>query len=177
MVLAVKATGDPSALAAELRDVVGRIDPELPVTKLETTRVTVERAFGPENVQTGLVGSFAVLALLLAAVGIYGVVSYAVTQRTPEIGVRMALGASRGAVVGMVVGQGMRFVLAGIALGLAASYELTGLLKGFLFDVKATDALTFGIAPVVLLLVALAANFGPARRAARVDPVVALRYE
>src|SRR5262249_23544106 len=158
----LKAASQPDALASALRAVVAGIDPELPVTNLETARATVEESLGPESFQTGLVGSFAALAMLLAAVGIYGVVSYAVAQRTQEIGVRMAVGASRASVAAMVVRQGMQFVLAGIVLGLFASLGLTRLMSGFLYGIKATDTLTFALAPVVLCIVALAANFAPA---------------
>ena len=177
MILAVKGAGEPGALASALRAVVARIDPELPVTNLETTRATVEKSLGPESFQTWLVGAFAALAMLLAAVGIYGVVSYAVAQRTQEIGVRMALGASRKSVVGMVLAQGMQFVVAGMALGLFASWGLTRVMSGFLYGIKTTDTVTFVLAPVMLCLVALVANFAPARRAVNVDPASALREE
>ncbi len=140
-------------------------------------RAQVEASLAPQWFQTGLVASFAGLALLVAAIGIYGVVSYAVTQRTQEIGVRMALGASRGGVLGLVIGQGMKSVFAGVLLGMAASLALTRLMTGFLFGVSPTDWVTFSVAPVVLCVVALAANLLPARRAATVDPMVALRYE
>ena len=177
MVLAVKASGSPEALAAGVRAVIARIDPELPVSALRTTQRTVEQSLGPQRFQTGLVGTFALLAMLLAAVGIYGVVSYAVTQRTREIGVRMALGASRQGVIGMVVGQGMQFVVAGIVLGVAASVGLSRFMNGFVYGIKTTDTLTFVLAALVLSLVALLANLAPARRAASVDPIAALKYE
>ena len=177
MVLAVQAAGPPDALGSAFRGVVVRIDPELPVANLETTRATVDESLAPQSFQTWLVGAFAGLALLLAAVGIYGVVSYGVVQRTQEIGVRMALGASRPSVVGMVVRQGMKFVLAGVALGLIASYALSRAMTAFLYGVHATDSLTFVLAPAVLCAIALAANFAPARRAARIDPASALREE
>jgi ABC-type antimicrobial peptide transport system permease subunit len=117
------------------------------------------------------------LALLLAAVGIYGVVSSSVAQRTREIGLRMALGANRGGVLRLVMGQGMKPVLAGVALGMAASFALSWLVGGFLFGIPPTDWVTFLAAPAVLCVVAFAANLAPARRAATVDPIVALRYE
>jgi putative ABC transport system permease protein len=177
MILAVKAAAEPTALASAVRAAVARLDPELPVSDLETAREQVEASLAPEWFQTGIVAAFAGLALLLAAIGIYGVVSFSVTQRTREIGVRMALGASRGGVLGLVIGQGMKPVLAGVALGMAGSFALTRLVGGFLFGVPPTDWVTFSVAPVVLCVVALAANLAPARRAASVDPMVALHYE
>ncbi len=175
MVLAVRSAGPPDALASGLRSAVARLDPELPVTNLETTRATIEDSLGPVNFQTWLVTAFAALALLLAAVGIYGVVSRAVAQRTQELGVRMALGASRQSVVWMVAYQGMKFVLTGMVLGLFASFGFARVMTGFLYGIKPTDALTFALAPVLLCLVALAANLAPALRAASVDPASALR--
>jgi ABC-type antimicrobial peptide transport system permease subunit len=123
------------------------------------------------------VACFAGLALLLAAIGIYGVVSSAVAQRTREIGLRMALGANRGGVLWLVMNQGMKPVLAGVALGTVGSFALSRLIGGFLFGIPPTDGVTFLAAPAVLCIVALAANLAPARRAARVDPIMALRYE
>jgi predicted permease len=177
MVLVVKASSDPATLTSEVRATIARLDPELPLRDLRTVRAQVEASLAPEWFQTGLVASFAGLALLLAAIGIYGVVSLAVTQRTQEIGVRMALGASRGGVLGLVISQGMKPVLAGLLLGMAASFFLVRLMAGFLYGIAPTDWVTFLTAPVVLCLIALAANLAPARRAASVDPMVALRYE
>jgi putative ABC transport system permease protein len=177
MVLAVKAASEPAALTSAIRAAVARLDPELPVTDLQTIRAQMEASLAPEWFQTRLVGCFAGLALLLAAIGIYGVVSYAVTQRTQEIGVRMALGASREGVLKLVIGQGMKSVLVGVVFGMAASFAMTRLMRGFLFGIQPTDWVTFSAAPVVLCVVALAANLAPARRAASVDPMVALRYE
>jgi len=177
MVLAIRARSQPEELASAVRAVVARLDPELPVTNLATTRAAVEESMGPERFQTGMVAAFATLALLLTAVGIYGVVSYSVTHRTQEIGVRIALGASRAGVVGMVVRQGMTFVFAGLMLGLLGSLGLTRVMSSFLYGVRATDTWTFAAAAAVLSLVALAANLAPARRAARIDPARALREE
>jgi predicted permease len=177
MVLAVRSAERPEALASALRAVVARLDSELPVTNIRTTRATVEESLGPQSFQTWVVGAFAGLAMLLAAVGIYGVVSCTVVQRTQEMGVRMALGASRHSVVLMVVRQGMTFVIAGVALGLFASFGVTRMMTDFLYGVTPTDTLTFAFAPVLLCLVALAANFAPARRAASIDPASALREE
>jgi len=177
MLVAVRAAGQPDGLASDLRAVIARIDPELPVTDVRSTRATVEESLGPESFQTWLVGAFAGLAMLLAAVGIYGVVAYSVARRTQEIGVRIALGASRASVIRMVVRQGMTLVITGVTLGLLASLGLTRVMLGFLYGVKPTDTLTFSIAAAVLCLVALLANFVPARHAASIDPTSALRVD
>jgi len=124
-----------------------------------------------------LVGMFGILALILAVIGIYGVTSYAVVQRTREIGIRMALGAQRHEVLALVLGRGMKLTAVGIVIGILAAFALTGLMRGLLFRVSPTDPLTFAGVSLMLSGVALLACFIPARRAARVDPMVALRYE
>jgi len=177
MYLVVRSAGRPDALASALRAVVARLDPELPATNLETKQAKVEESLGPRSFQTWLVSAFAALAMLLAAAGIFGVVSRAVAQRTQELGVRMALGASGESVVWMVVYQGMKFVLTGVALGLFASLGFARLIAGFLYGVKPTDVLTFVLAPLLLCSVALAASLAPALRAAGIDPASALREE
>ena len=173
----VRATGDPAALATALRGAVAAVDPEIPVTNLETVGSIFNRAVAPARSQAWLLASFAALALLLAAIGLYGVVSYAVTQRAPEIGIRMALGATPQSVLKLVLGSGLALVSLGLGIGLTASFALVRLLAGFLYGVQPTDAITFAVAPAVSCVVAIAANLIPARRAAKVDPLVALRSE
>jgi putative ABC transport system permease protein len=175
--LVVRSAGDPMDLAGEVREAVRRVDPELPLASIETVEQVVAGSLTQQRFNTTLMGIFAALALVLAAVGIYGVVSYGVSQRVHEMGLRMALGAGRGEVRGMVVRQGMAVVLAGVAVGLVASFAATRLLETFLYGIRATDPLTFVVVPAVLALVAFLASWLPAARATRVDPMVALRAE
>ena len=175
--IVVRAVGDPAALANSLRTAIASVDPEIPITNLETAGAIIDRAVAPQSRETWLLGSFAALALMLAAIGLYGVVSYTVTQRIPEIGIRMALGATRTGVLKFVIARGMVLVLIGIALGLGAALALTRLMTSFLYGIAPRDEVTFFAAPALLLAVAMAANLIPARRAANVDPVIALRNE
>jgi putative ABC transport system permease protein len=175
--LIVRTDGDPAALANAIRAEVRRLDPALPLTNVQALTQMVRNSAGPQRFNTFLLSSFAIAALLLAAMGISGVLAYAVSQRTQEIGIRMALGATRSGVMRMVLGRGMLLAGAGMAAGLAASLALTQLLSKLLYGVSPRDPWTFLWAPVALAIVALMAIWVPARRATRVDPIIALRYE
>jgi putative ABC transport system permease protein len=175
--LLVRVDGDPAAAAASIRAVFRDLDPALAVFGVEPLRQTVAESMAERRFTMLLLGSFAALTLLLSALGIYGVLSYGVTQRTSEIGVRMALGAQPGSVLRLIIGQGVTLVAAGLAVGIVGALLLTRLLATLLFGITPTDPLTFAAAPLVLILTAIVASYLPARRAARVDPVVALRTE
>jgi putative ABC transport system permease protein len=177
LAIVARTSGDPASLAGALRDAVWAIDKDQSVFDIKTMRQTLSEMLSQRRFNTMLLGIFAAGALTLAAVGIYGVMSYAVAERTHEIGLRMALGAQTSDVLNLIVRQGMRLTIAGLAAGLAASFALTRVMSTLLYGVSATDPLTFILIPVVLAGVALAACFVPARRAMRVDPMVALRYE
>jgi putative ABC transport system permease protein len=153
------------------------VDPQLPVFELETMNEMYRQSLWEQRLYGAMFGSFAAVALLLAAVGLYGVMAYMVTLRTHEIGVRMALGAQRRDMLRLVVRRGLTLAGLGVAIGLVGAFAVTGLLRGFLFGVTATDPLSFLGIPLILSLVALLASWVPARRATRVDPILALRYE
>jgi len=170
-------SGDPMRLAAPIRAELAAIDKDQPIHSFKALEATVSDMVTPQRFTTLLLAGFAVLAALLAAVGLYGVISYAVTQRTREIGIRMALGAESRTVMRMVIGQGMTLAIIGVGIGLAASFALTRLLTTLLFRVSTTDPGVFIAIALVLTGVALGACFVPARRATKVDPMVALRYE
>jgi putative ABC transport system permease protein len=176
-VLIVRTAGEPSAFAESVRKAILELDPEQPVANVRTLEEVVALSVGDRRLTALLLGMFAVAALALAAVGLYGVVSYAVVQRTREIGIRVALGANRRDVVLLMLGQGMILVVIGLVLGLAGAFGLTPLLRNLLYEVKPADPLSFVAVSLVLLLVALIASWLPARRAARVDPMIALRAE
>jgi putative ABC transport system permease protein len=177
MAVYLRTQGDPASLTQALRQEVRAVDPNLPVFGERTMEEVVSTSLAQRRFAMQVVGAFGVLALLLAAVGIYGVVAYSVSQRTREIGIRLALGASSGAILRWVFGQGMRLTLIGVATGLVASFALTRLLRGLLFGVAPTDPLTYAGLSLLLAAAALLACYIPARRATKVDPMVALRYE
>jgi putative ABC transport system permease protein len=171
----VRANSEPEALMGAIRT-LGRPD-GIALLKPQTLADRLDASIAPRRFEMTLLIVFASLALLLALVGIYGVVAYTVTQRTREIGVRVALGAQRSDVVRMVLGGGLRLVCGGVAAGLAAAMGLTRLMESFLYGVKATDVATFAVASILLIGVAAVAAWIPARRAAGVDPLIALRWE
>jgi putative ABC transport system permease protein len=177
MAVALRASGDPAALGVPLTRVVREVDPDQPTFAVRTMDQVHAAAAASRRFSMQLVGSFALLALLLAAIGIYGVMAYLVSERTREIGIRVALGARQSEVIRMVVGRAMRLALAGVALGAAAGLAGAQLASNLLFRVSAADPWAFGAIAVVLSLTALAAAAAPATRAARVDPIVALRAE
>jgi putative ABC transport system permease protein len=177
LVLSVRTSGDPLSLASTLQQEVRRLDPSLPVAQVRTMDAIVSESAAPQRFNTALLSLFAATALLLAALGIAGVLATTVSRRTREIGVRMALGANRRDVVGLVIRQGMSLVVIGLAIGIPAGLLATRLMSSLLFDTSARDPLTFTIASLVLLTVAFAACAVPAWRAARVDPMTALRVE
>ncbi|MEK7678516.1 MAG: ABC transporter permease [Verrucomicrobiota bacterium] len=175
--LFVRTTGPSLELAASVRKAILAVDPDQPVASIRTMADVLSESVAGERSLMVLNGSFAAVALLLAALGLYGIIAYAVGRRTREIGIRMALGARRREVLGMIVGEGMRLVGLGLITGLAAALALTRLLTSLLYEVKSTDPLTFAVVVLVLAGVALVACWLPARRASKVDPMEALRYE
>ena len=177
MNLVIRGSHDPTQLASAVRGEVHALDPTLPVYNVKTVPQMIYERASPKRLMTYILGVFALIALLLSAVGIYGVMSYSVTQRTPELGIRMALGAQALDVLKLVVRNGMMLALVGVAIGLAGAFALTRLLGNLLFHVTPTDALTFAAVSISLIVVALLACYIPARRATKVDPLVALRYE
>jgi len=179
----VRTAGDPSATIASVRSVVREIEPNLPVMNVKSQVEQADETLRMERLFAKLLTLFALLAQQLAAIGLFGVLAYMVSQRTHEIGIRMALGADRGSVLRMIVKQGMILVAIGVVLGVVGAYILTKYLESWislskmLFGVKVTDPLTYGVIAVLLTFVALIACYIPARRATKVDPLVALRYE
>jgi predicted permease len=177
MTVAMRTTGNPTALLSAAREAVHSIDRNLPLSAVNTMDKLVESSVGQRKLSMMLLGLFSLIAVVLASIGIYGVMSYSVTQRSRELGIRMALGAARSRVLALVVGQGMTLAFIGVAIGLVAAFALTRFLSNQLFSVGATDPLTFALVSVLLVGVAFLATLVPAMRATRVDPVVALREE
>jgi putative ABC transport system permease protein len=177
LAIVVRTEGDPAALAGTVREAIAEIDRAQPIYDMQPLDQLVAKSLDQRRFTLTLMLLFGVIALVLSAIGIYGVMAFAVTQRTQEIGIRMALGASAVDVLKMVVGSGMFLALIGVAVGLIGAFGLTRLMASLLFGVSPTDLVTFGLVTVGLLLVALLACYIPARRATKVDPLVALRYE
>ncbi|HVG21686.1 MAG TPA: ABC transporter permease [Blastocatellia bacterium] len=177
MVIVARAASDPTSLAAAIKGAVQAVDKDQPVHNIKTLETVITNSTSQRRFNLLLLGVFASVALVLAAVGIYGVMSYSVTQRTHEIGIRMALGATPSDVLRLVVGHGLTLTLAGIGIGIGAACAVTQVLESLLYGVSATDPLTFAGTALLLASVALMASFIPARRATRVDPMIALRHE
>ncbi|HEX8088402.1 MAG TPA: FtsX-like permease family protein, partial [Blastocatellia bacterium] len=177
MALLVRSASDPSRLVPSIREAIHAVDKDQPIYRVMSMEEMVSNSVAQKRFSMLLLAIFAGVALLLAAVGIYGVMSYSVTQRTQEIGIRMALGASRGDVLKMIVRQGMMLTLIGVGVGLGVAFLVARVMSSLLFGVGAHDPATFIAIPAILAAVALGACFIPARRATRVDPMVALRYE
>jgi putative ABC transport system permease protein len=175
--IVIRSSLPPREVEKLVRNELAGMDKDLPLYNVRTMDQAITTSMASHRFLIMLIGLFAALALTLTAVGIYGVVSYSVSQQTREIGIRMALGASRRAVIGRVVQQGMRLALAGVGIGLAGSCALTRLIAAQLFGVSPTDPSTLGLVVLTLLLVTLTACYLPARRATRIDPMMALRYE
>src|SRR5262249_4347157 len=177
MTVTLRTRGDATTVTVAVRNVIQTLDPQQPVGEVRTLDSLVGNSIARQRFNTLLLAVFAVVALLLSAIGIYGVMTYSVTQRTHELGVRVALRASARDVLKLVLGQGLKLGLTGVGIGLLGALALTRLLKTLLFGVSATDPLTFAVIALSLALVALLACYIPARRATKVDPLVALRHD
>jgi len=177
MCFVVRTAGEPSAMMGNVREVLNGLRPEEPIANVATMDEVVAKSLSQTRFSMVLLSIFGGLALVLSAVGIYGVMAYVVAQRTREMGVRLAMGAQTGDLLKLVLRQGGKLALMGVGIGIAAALGLTRLMAGLLFGVKAADPGTFAGVSVLLLLVAIGACYVPARRATRVDPMIALRYE
>jgi predicted permease len=177
MILIARTDSDPQAAIGAIRSEIGKLDANLPVFDIKTLTEHMRLSLFPARIAAVMLGGFGLLALVLAAIGIYGVTSYSVVQRTREVGIRMALGARPGDVLRMMLKQGMILIAIGVGIGLTVAFLATSLMSSLLFGVSPTDTLTFTVISLVLAGVALGACAVPARRATRVDPMVTLRYE
>jgi putative ABC transport system permease protein len=177
MTLTIRTRGDSTNISPAARNVIHQLDPDQPIGEVITMNGLMARSVAKSRFNSMLLAIFSVVALVMAAVGIYGVMSYAVLQRTHEIGVRMALGAQRGDVLKLILKQGVVLAVAGVLVGLAGSFGLTRVISTLLFEVAATDKVTFAAVALGLLAITFLASYIPAWRATRVDPLVALRYE
>jgi putative ABC transport system permease protein len=177
MTMVVRAAVDPVGLTGAIKDEIKAIDKDLPVYSVATLESYVDRSVARRRFSTVLLMAFGAIALALAAIGVYGVMSYTVAERTREIGIRLALGAGRRDILKLVVGQASVLLIAGLAVGLAGAFALTRVMEELLFGVSATDTVIFLTVPVALAAIALFASYLPALRATKVDPMIALRYE
>jgi putative ABC transport system permease protein len=177
MGLVVRTSGDPAAIASAVRREILKLDPEQPISSVRTMEKVLSDSLMLRRVSMLMLIVFAALALTLATVGIYGLTAYSVSRRTHEIGLRVALGASHTQILRLVVVRGLTTALIGAAVGVGAAFQLTRALSGMLYGVTATDPLVFAGVPLLLVAVSAAASYIPARRAMRIDPLVALRYE
>ena len=173
----VRTASNPADVAAAVRQAVRQVDSDQPVIQMRTTQDVISESIWRQHVSASMLGLFAAIALVLSAVGIYGVLSYSVSRRTHEIGIRSALGATRADLLRMVAGEGLILTLTGVGWGIVVALSLTRLLTGLLYGIRPRDPLTFAALALLLIMVALMAMYIPARRATKVDPMVALRYE
>jgi len=174
---AVRAGGDPSQMAAVVRAAVAQVDPRAPLAEIQPMTTFVDKAMAPIRFTATLIGIFAAIAVVLAGVGLYGVLSTIVRQRTAEIGMRMVFGAPRSSILNLVVGEGLKLSAAGIAIGLAGAFAITRVMASMLVGVNPTDPVTFAAIVAVFGLIAMTASWIPARRASRLDPMAAIREE
>jgi putative ABC transport system permease protein len=177
MALVVRTSGDAARFGSAVQKEIRALDTDQPIADVRTMKQVIAKSIARPRFNTLLLTIFASVALVLASVGLYGVMNYSATQRTHEVGIRMALGATRVDIMRLVVGNGMMLTLTGIVIGVLASWALTRVMANLLFGVTATDLPTFAGVSAVLAAVALVANYIPARRATRVNPIIALRYQ